>query len=179
MDGREPEGNPLQRWLGDSAGRGRNTLDQDAIAPAYCWYDNDPSNKDIYGALYNWYAVQASKLCPTGWIVPSSSAWASLFTYLGGEIVAGGKLKEAGIDHWQSPNTGATNESGFTALPGGQRDLAGGFAPIGKASYWWCSDTDLFELDPASYFAYADYNRTSSSTSNCYPQVGYSVRCMR
>jgi uncharacterized protein (TIGR02145 family) len=92
----------------------------------YCWYNNDSAaNSATYGALYNWFAVNAGKLAPTGWHVPSDSEWNVLITYLGGESVAGGRLKEAGTVHWNSPNAGATNEFGFTALPGGHRDLYG------------------------------------------------------
>lgn len=87
--------------------------------PGYCWYDNDITNKETYGALYNWYAVQTNKICPAGWHVPSDSEWTALTDFLGGESTAGGKLKEAGTMHWDSPNTGATDESGLTLLPGG------------------------------------------------------------
>jgi uncharacterized protein (TIGR02145 family) len=91
-------------------------------SPAYCWYDNDASTyKDTYGGLYNRYAVMTGKLCPIGWHVPTNEDWTTLGTYLGGNAVAGGKLKEAGTAHWLSPNVGATNESGFTGLPTGYR----------------------------------------------------------
>jgi len=89
--------------------------------PGYCWYNNDIANKKLYGALYNWYNVSTGKLCPTGWHVPSVTEWTTLINYLGGESVAGGKLKETGTTHWVTPNTGATNTSGFTALPAGIR----------------------------------------------------------
>ena len=88
---------------------------------AYCWYNNDVSYKNPYGALYNWYAVNTGKLAPKGWHVPSDAEWTTLITYLGGESIAGGKLKEAGTTHWLSPNTEATNSTGFSALPGGRR----------------------------------------------------------
>jgi len=89
--------------------------------PGYCWYDNDPSSfKDTYGALYNWYAVNTDKLCPTGWHVPTNDEWNILSSYLG--IDAGGKLKETGATKWVNPNTGASNISGFSAVPGGSRD---------------------------------------------------------
>ena len=89
--------------------------------PGYCWYNNDENaNKNIYGALYNWYTVNTGKLCPAGWHVQTNEEWGLLTTYLGGNNIPG-KLKEAGTAHWASPNTGATNESGFTAMPGGQR----------------------------------------------------------
>ena len=84
--------------------------------PAYSWYDNDISNKDTYGALYNWFAVSSGKLCPAGWRIPDDSDWEVLTDFLGGLSVAGGKLKETGTSHWTLPNSGATNETGFSAL---------------------------------------------------------------
>ncbi|MCL6102788.1 MAG: fibrobacter succinogenes major paralogous domain-containing protein [Bacteroidetes bacterium] len=89
--------------------------------PGYCWYNNDMSNKNVYGGLYNWYTVSTGKLCPTGWHVPSVSEWTTLINFLGSETVAGGKMKETGLSHWITPNAGATNSSGFTALPAGIR----------------------------------------------------------
>ena len=90
------------------------------VIGAYCWYNNDISNKGPYGALYNWNAVMDDRnLAPVGWHIPTDEEWTTLSTTLGGESVAGGKLKEAGFSHWNAPNTGATNESGFTVLPNG------------------------------------------------------------
>ena len=86
--------------------------------PGYCWYNNDTTNKNTYGALYNWFAVNTGKLAPTGWHVPTDDEWTTLTTYLGGESIAGGKLKETGTTHWRTPNAGATNEIGFTASSG-------------------------------------------------------------
>ena len=90
---------------------------------AYCWYsDNYATYGTVYGALYNWYAVSDAKnIAPLGWHVATDAEWTTLTTYLGGESVAGGKLKEAGTSHWNTPNTEATNETGFTSLPGGYR----------------------------------------------------------
>lgn len=89
---------------------------------AYCNFNNDEKNAAIYGRLYNhWAAVNSNGICPSGWHVPSTKEWDILIDFLGGEDVAGGKLKETGTDHWDEPNTGATNESGFRALPGGLR----------------------------------------------------------
>ncbi|MDZ7633244.1 MAG: fibrobacter succinogenes major paralogous domain-containing protein [Bacteroidales bacterium] len=89
--------------------------------PGYCYYDNNTANKSVYGGLYNWYAVETGKLCPKGWHVPSDAEWTTITNLFGGESVAGNALKEKGTAHWTSPNDGATNESGFTALPGGNR----------------------------------------------------------
>jgi uncharacterized protein (TIGR02145 family) len=108
--------------------------------PGYCWYDNDEANnKATYGALYNWFTVNTGKLCPTGWHVPNEREWIKLTDYLGGANVAGGKLKESGTTHWESPNESATNESGFAALPGGFRFGDGGFSNYGTNGYWWGS----------------------------------------
>ena len=106
---------------------------------AYCWYTNDAAaNKSTYGSIYNWYAVNTGKLCPTGWHVPTDEEWTILINYLGGGSVAGNKLKEAGTIHWISPNAG-TNESGFTALPGGRRTSAGIYVSLTDYGYWWSS----------------------------------------
>ena len=87
--------------------------------PGYCWPDNDIGYKDVYGALYNWHAVNTGKLCPAGWHIPTDAEWTDLETVLGGASIAAGKMKAEGTTHWINPNSGATNESGFTALPGG------------------------------------------------------------
>ena len=107
---------------------------------AYCWYSYDSlTHYNTYGALYNWYAVNTGKLCPAGWHVPTHTEWLTLTDYLGGEDIAGGKLKETGTEHWHSPNTGATNESRFTALPGGSGNFRAGFQQIGEIGLWWSS----------------------------------------
>jgi uncharacterized protein (TIGR02145 family) len=112
--------------------------------PACCWQNNDPVRKVTYGVLYNWYTVNTGKLCPYGWHVPSDAEWTVLSDYLGGENIAGGKLKESGFRHWSNPNTGANNESGFSALPGGNR-LNGPdalFENLGEMGCWWTTDFD-------------------------------------
>ena len=87
---------------------------------AYCFYDNSSDKGAVYGKLYNWYAVNDSRnICPTGWHVATYGDWLDTGDHLGGEAVAGCKLKETGIGHWNAPNAGATNQTGFTALPGG------------------------------------------------------------
>lgn len=104
---------------------------------AYCNYKNTNSTEAIatYGRLYNWHAVNTGKLAPKGWHVPTDAEWTELTDYLGGEI--GGKLKEIGTRHWESPNVGATNETGFTALPGGGRAYDGSFWGFGFGGFWW------------------------------------------
>jgi uncharacterized protein (TIGR02145 family) len=111
------------------------------ITPAYCWYNNDLYYKTDYGALYNWYAASTGKLCPAGWHVPSKEECITLGTYLGGNDKAYFKLKEISTSHWDSPNDGATNESGFTALPaGGRLSEDGAFYEMGRAAGFWSSD---------------------------------------
>jgi uncharacterized protein (TIGR02145 family) len=150
------------------------------ITDSYCWYNNDPSNyKATFGALYNWYAVNTGKLCPKGWHVPTDTEWTTLTTSLGGEFVAGGKLKETGATHWTTPNTGATNETGFTAMPGGTRGL-GIYNFIGEYGYWWSSTensgttTHTQAWYSGMYYFSTDAYRISGSKRN-----GVSVRCIR
>jgi|APTNR8051073442_1049403.scaffolds.fasta_scaffold00003_249 uncharacterized protein (TIGR02145 family) len=109
-------------------------------APKYQWaYGGVEDNVEIYGRLYTWYTVTDSRnICPEGWHVPTDSEWITLINHLGGEVVAGGKLKEKGLDHWRSPNTAATNKSGFTALPGSYHTIYGLFGePGGYSGFWW------------------------------------------
>jgi uncharacterized protein (TIGR02145 family) len=146
--------------------------------PGYCWYANDASTyKATYGALFNWFAVNTGKLCPTGWHVPTDTEWTTLTNYLGGESIAGGKLKETVSTHWRIPNAGATNESGFTALPGGHRDINGTFSVIGDDGYWW-SVTEYGSTGKVWYrnmnYNYAGVVRVSNNKKN-----GHSVRCLK
>jgi uncharacterized protein (TIGR02145 family) len=154
----------------------------------YCWYDNDEASyKNIYGALYNWFTVSTGNLCPTGWHVPTDDEWKQLEMYLGMSqsdadasgvtrgTDEGGKLKEAGTTHWASPNTGATNETGFTALPGGQRE-DGYFSEIGTKGRWWSSSES--EQTSAWRRSMIDQSSTIYRTSHN-KKIGYSVRCLR
>jgi uncharacterized protein (TIGR02145 family) len=108
-------------------------------APAYQWaYGDDSANIATYGRLYTWYTVIDSRnICPTGWHVPSDIEWETLKSNLGNDTIAGGKLKESGTTHWQTPNIGANNETGFTALPGGYRSVNGGFVSINQSCWLW------------------------------------------
>lgn len=145
-------------------------------APAYCWYDNNESNKEVYGALYNWYVVSTGKLCPAGWHVPSDSDWNILSSSLiqpNGNI--GGKLKEDGLNHWLSPNTDATNESGFTALPGGLR--INGFNAMGSLGNWWSSTEGNLSFSARYRFLMHDTGGIGRGINGT--GAGYSVRCVK
>lgn len=145
-------------------------------SPGYSWYSNDISNKDTYGALYNWYTVNTGKLCPEGWHVPSDTDWTALTTFLGGISAAGGKLKEAGTAHWISPNTGATNETGFTAVPGGARDATGPFFGLGYSCNWWSATEN--NVTNVWYRSLRNTNTDLVRNSNL-RIFGYYVRCLR
>jgi len=137
---------------------------------AYCYYDNSIGNRDVYGALYNWFAVSTGKLCPAGWHIPSSIEWQNLVDFLGGSYVAGGKLKESGTSHWESPNTGANNETGFTALPAGYR--AGSFYNKGQYGWFWDSI-----MNPYCREMFANFSNIYSVSVN--KELGISVRCIK
>lgn len=144
---------------------------------AFCWYANDAASyKNTYGALYNWYAVNTGKLCPAGWHVPTNDEWITLTVYLGGVVVAGGKLKESGTSHWDSPNVEATNETGFTGLPGGVR-LDGDFMFNGISGSWWSAT----ESNPSwAYEMGLNYNSGNVFSVSFNPKSnGYSVRCLK
>ncbi len=110
-------------------------------SPKYQWAsNNEEGSVGTYGRIYTWSAIMDKrKICPVGWHVPSHNEWMDLSDYLGGLDIAGGKLKEAGLAHWNSPNTDATNESGFTAIPGGYRNPGGIFWTKGRYDVWWSS----------------------------------------
>ena len=147
--------------------------------PAYCWYKNSEITNDYkYGALYNWFAVNTGKLCPSGWHVPEEADWSILTDYLGGEYSAGGKLKEQGVNHWFSPNLGASNIFGFTALPAGYRSglTSGSFRAIGYIGWWWAStESDLnWARNRTMAFDVSEIARGQGLKRN-----GYSVRCVK
>ncbi len=145
----------------------------DLSSPGYCSY---PAIVDeLYGYLYNWYTVNTGLLCPVGWHVPSDVEFTTLTTYLGGENVAGGKLKEAGTANWSSTNAGATNVTGFTALPGGHRINDGTFDFLGTDGFWWTS-TESSGAD--AWLMTLGYNYNSMSRSNNWKKYGLSVRCI-
>jgi len=144
---------------------------------AWCFYNNDSAMGAIYGKLYNWYAVNDPRgLAPTGWHVASDSEWTALTTCLGGIDSAGGKLKEVGMAHWDSSNTGATNASGFTVLPGGFRLDYGEFKNLGQNAMFWTSsvydDANAWDRDLGR--SYIHIGRVSNAKKD-----GFSIRCVK
>ena len=145
--------------------------------PGYCWNNNDETTyKNTYGALYNWYTVNTGKLCPAGWHVPTDAEWTQLIDYLGGENIAGGKLKETGTTHWLSPNTGATNETGFTALPGGWRNEDGTFHSIENYGQWGRS-TEYLTMWAWFRGMYSGFSNVDRHTLP--RRDAFSVRCVK
>lgn len=157
-------------------------------AGACCAYDNAQCNVAVYGYLYNWYAVNDSRqIAPEGWHVPSDAEWKTMEEQLGmGQtemdtvgwrgIDEGGKLKETGTAHWESPNTGATNTSGFTALPHGYRSGNGGFNTLGQgAPYHSSTEKD----DGHHWFRMLRYEKSEIYRDGTMKQVGYAVRCVQ
>jgi uncharacterized protein (TIGR02145 family) len=175
---------------------------QNLTTGAWCYYNNDPANGAVYGKLYNWYAVAGiydaasaanpalrKKLAPTGWHIPTDGEWSSLINCLdpnanGGSTfpnIAGGKMKatgtiQSGTGLWQSPNTEATNESGFSGLPAGCRSNDGTFSLIGGYGIWWSSSEN--DTTDAWYRALA-YNDGFAYRLYSYKEGGFSVRCLR
>ena len=156
--------------------------------PGYCWYDNNSATyASTYGALYNWYTVNTGNLCPAGWHVPTDDEWKTMEMFLGMTQAEadggawrgtdeGGKMKEIGTVHWNSPNTGATNSSGLTALPGGYRYTDGNFLHLGNYSHWWSAT----EGDPANAWnRFTSYTHNGVCRNSNFKEHGLSVRCLR
>jgi uncharacterized protein (TIGR02145 family) len=146
---------------------------------AWSHYNNDSQYENPYGKLYNWYTVADTRnMCPTGWHVPSNAEWTYLTDYLGGGNIAGGKMKSIGTQYWTSPNTDATNVSGFSGLPGAFRIDYGPFPTnFGSEGWWWSSSEE-----DAYYgsFRYLSYNQSFiGSVSSNYKETGMSVRCIK
>ena len=143
---------------------------------AWCHYGNNPANDAIYGKLYNWYAVNDSRgLAPVGKKIPTDAEWTNLTTFLGGLGVAGGKMKETGLCHWNSPNTGATNTSVFTGLPAGFRSTNGSFDDVGDSGRWW-SSTQSGGSDAWGRSLF--YNGVNMNRNFGDKKFGFSVRCI-
>jgi uncharacterized protein (TIGR02145 family) len=172
-----------QTWMAENL---KTTRYNDGTVIGYqgcTWYKNDIGTyKDIYGALYSWDAVNPGmnplkNVCPVGWHVPGETELNLLTNYLGGASSAGGKLKETGITHWTSINSGATNETGFTALPGGyNKDGSGNYLSLGTMGFWWSSSIDNISGIPFYWIMYNNESAVSRSIEN--KRSGLSVRCV-
>jgi uncharacterized protein (TIGR02145 family) len=147
---------------------------------AWCWYNNNSANGAIYGRLYNWYAVNDPRgLAPIGYHIPSNTEWGTLRSYLGGQLVAGGPLKETGTTHWNSPNTGATNSTGWTGLGSGYRASGDGtFEELRISAFFWsstevnASTANVSTLDYSSPYLLG-------GTGGPDKKLGASVRCLK
>ena len=145
-------------------------------SPAWCYYDNDSLLADTYGKLYNWFAVTDPRgLAPEGWHVPSDEEWQTLVDELGG-LEASNALKVDGIEQWRDPNYGATNESGFSAVPGGFRDEQGAFHYRGVYGLFWTTTEydSLLAWHRQLHYLYTGVNRFPQHKTN-----GFSVRCVQ
>ncbi len=146
-------------------------------SPGYCWFKDDAATyKNTYGALYNWYTINTGKLSPKGWHIPTDAEWTILTDFLGGVHVAGGSMKEAGTVHWVSPNTGADNSSGFSALPGGYRGNNEDFQECGGHGYWWtASQSNSF----SAWIRHLEFDSDWVSRYEFPQTYGFSVRCIK
>ena len=144
---------------------------------AWCYYENDSLKGRKYGKLYNWYAVNDPRgLAPAGWHLPGDKEWNELDDQLGGYKIAGGKMKETDKTHWLAPNTGATNSSGFTGLPGGYRYLNRKFYDLGASVSWW----NTAEANVTDAWARGlSYDNESFGADGGYKKNGFSVRCVK
>ncbi len=153
------------------------------IVEKYCYNDNS-ANCDIYGGLYEWDEMMqytsiegAQGICPEGWHIPTNDEWSLLTVYSGGDDIGGGKMKEKGTSHWNSPNTGATNESGFTAFPGGiSGDSTGGFSGVGRFGYWW-SSTEKYSSMAWDIDLWAGESGVGHHYNG--KDLGFSIRCLK
>lgn len=144
---------------------------------AWCYYLNDSSYGAVFGKLYNWYAVNDSRgIAPQGWRVATKEDWKKLTDCLGGENVAGGKLKEIGSSHWMTPNVGAVNTSGFSALPGGGRSSKGDFTMVDNLGIYW-TETNYDELQ--AWIRHLSYSNTYVVEFYNDKRNGFSVRVLK
>jgi len=144
--------------------------------PGFCYFEDNPANKEIYGALYNWFAVNTKKLCPKGWHVPTDAEWKAMVDFIGDKNSAGDKLNESGNSHWKNALLNASNEFDFSALPGGTRMYSGFFAEFGNSYAVWWTSTEFSSLAAYNW----GLHDSSSRIFNGYDskQSGFSVRCM-
>jgi len=180
--------------IGTRLNGSQNQTDNNSIEK-YCYNDAD-SNCNVYGGLYQWAEVvqylngatntsswnpvptgNVQGICPEGWHIPTDAEWSTLVTYLGGTNSAGGKMKETGLTHWTAPNTGATNESGFTALPGGYRDPTSG--GVFNTINYWDKNWSITEASSVSaWVRYLEYNTSKANRDSNNKAIGNSVRCI-
>ena len=161
--------------IGTQTWMAKNLDIDDGLGGIYA-YNNDEGNVATYGRLYTWDAAVRVAASIDGWHLPSDAEWTTLTTYLGGESVAGGKLKETGLVHWASPNTGATNETGFTALPGGYRFTNGTFGSFGLTGYWWSAAESSAT---SAWYYYLNYYYSKVIRDGTDKEVGFSVRLIK
>jgi len=163
---------------------GTEEMENNGVIEKYC-YDNNPFNCGTYGGMYQWdemmnYTTQAGEqgICPpnNGWHIPDDEEWDILMLTLGGIDVAGGKMKETGTTHWTTPNTGATNESGFSALPGGYHSSNDLFGHIGTKAYFW-SSTDINSNN--AWYRWLNHFNALIMRDGYFKYFGFSVRCLR
>ena len=148
---------------------------------AWSHYENDDSFSQLYGKLYNFHAIKDERnICPCGWRVPNHNDWNNLIMYLGGQIVAGGKLKLEGTDYWQNPNFAATNESGFSAIPNSYRFYTNGdFEELGFNAYFWADDYSWYGTHPLSSVYVLEHDRGRIQRRVGLLNSGLAVRCVR
>jgi uncharacterized protein (TIGR02145 family) len=146
---------------------------------AWCYYNNDSKKGAIYGKLYNWFAVNDPRgLAPEGFHIPSNSEWYELIDFLGGEYVAGGKMKERGISHWEYPNKVDFESCGFNGLPGGYRNNDGEFGNIGDVTNWW-SSSESYKTSAFARHLHKSFLSASWNVDGINKRFGLSVRCIK
>lgn len=160
--------------IGTQTWMAKNLDVDDGLGGIYA-YDDNEANVATYGRLYTWDAAMRVAASIDGWHLPTDAEWTTLTTYLGGTSIAGGKLKETGYAHWKIPNIGATNETGFTALPGGNR-YNGSFYNIGGSGNWW-SATKVNATNVWSRYMFYNANIVGRSSIN--KEMGFSVRLVK
>jgi uncharacterized protein (TIGR02145 family) len=143
---------------------------------AYTFYDGSSSNDAIYGKIYNWNVITEQNVCPMNWHVPTNAEWKVLTDYLGGDIVAGGKMKEVGYSHWTTPNIEAVNSSLFDGLPGGYSNSSGDYRDLNTAALWWSAEQPQGNL--ASHVE-VDSKSGSVIYSTIAKRSGLSIRCVK
>ncbi|HCS20487.1 MAG TPA: hypothetical protein DIW47_07990 [Bacteroidetes bacterium] len=146
---------------------------------AWCYYSHDSSKNALFGKMYNWYAATDPRnICPKGWHVPTGHDWLILATNLGGRDIAGSKMKSTLKGHWYGGNAGATNESGFSALPGGKRGIDASFSLLTYRSIFWATDENSDHMDRASSMELAWNGYGSYEDNGEYKYYGLCIRCV-